>query len=64
MESDLKATQVRWRLGGRERQDEDEATDDEKVTTAVGWAKKTGCPVLAVPTLPPLTGRPTLKVTA
>lgn len=66
MESDLKATQVRWRHGGRERQDEDEATDDEKVTTVVGWAKKTECPAaaLAVPTLPPLTGRPTLKVTA
>ena len=64
MESDLKATQVRWRLGGRERQDEDETTDDEKVTTVVGWAKKTECPALAVPTLPPLTGRPTLKVTA
>ncbi len=62
MESDLKATQVRWRNGGREREDEDEVTDDEKVTTV--WAKKTECPALAVPTLPPLTGRPTLKVTA
>ena len=49
---------------GQERQDEDETTDDEKVTTVVGWAKKTECPALAVPTLPPLTGRPTLKVTA
>ena len=54
MESKLKAAQVRWRLGGRERKDEDEdqATDDEKV--AASWAKKTECPT---PTLPPLTGK-------
>ena len=55
MESKLKAAQVRWRLGGRERKDVDEnqATDDEKVAAA-GWAKKTECPT---PTLPPLTSK-------
>ena len=54
MESKLKAAQVRWRLGGRERKDvdEDQVEADEKVVTS--WAKKTDCPT---PTLPPLTGK-------